>query len=284
MADSEHSTRHRLRATFDSAALRYHRARPDYPDELYAELIRIAGLTPGARLLEIGCGTGKATLPLARRGLAITCLEPGPNLAAQARRNLAGYPRVQVTEATFEDWAADSSQPFDLVYAATSWHWIDPSARYRLAWNALRPGGWLATWAASHVLPADGDPFFAEIQEVYDEIGQGLPPGTACDLPGELPGERAAVEDSGLFAVVAVVQFDWEIGYTADSYLELLDTFSGHIDMTTWQRDRLYGEIRRRLAARPDGRLRRHWGAALTLARRLDVPADAAAAGNAPRS
>ncbi len=43
--------------------------------------------------------------------------------------------------------------------------------------------------------------------------------------------------------------------------------------MAPWQRDRLYAEIRRRLAARPDGRLRRHWGAVLHLARRLDQPA-----------
>jgi hypothetical protein len=48
----------------------------------------------------------------------------------------------------------------------------------------------------------------------------------------------------------------------------LLDTFSGHIAMADWQRDRLYGEIRRRLAARPDGQLRRHWGAVLHVARR----------------
>jgi hypothetical protein len=41
--------------------------------------------------------------------------------------------------------------------------------------------------------------------------------------------------------------------------------------MAPWPRDRLYGEIRRRLAERPDGRLRRHWGAALHVARRRDV-------------
>jgi hypothetical protein len=51
-----------------------------------------------------------------------------------------------------------------------------------------------------------------------------------------------------------------------DIYDRLLDTFSGHISMAQWQRDRLYGEITRRLAGRPDGRLRRHWGTALHVA------------------
>jgi hypothetical protein len=57
--------------------------------------------------------------------------------------------------------------------------------------------------------------------------------------------------------------------YNAEGYIELLNTFSGHIAMEAWQRDRLYGEIRRRLGGRTDGRVRRHWGAVLHIARRL---------------
>jgi len=53
---------------------------------------------------------------------------------------------------------------------------------------------------------------------------------------------------------------DWEVTYDADGYLRLLDTFSGHMAMAAWQRDRLYGEIRRRLGRRADGLLHRHWG------------------------
>jgi hypothetical protein len=68
---------------------------------------------------------------------------------------------------------------------------------------------------------------------------------------------------------VVTRQFDWTVSYPAEEYIGLLDTFSAHIAMAPWQRDRLYGEIRRRLAARPDGRLLRHWGAVLHVARRL---------------
>jgi hypothetical protein len=69
---------------------------------------------------------------------------------------------------------------------------------------------------------------------------------------------------------VAVRHFDWEISYTAEEYIRLLGTFSGHIAMDAPKRDRLSGEIRRRLARRADGRLRRHWGAVLQVARRRD--------------
>jgi SAM-dependent methyltransferase len=77
----ERDARLRLSATFDRAAGSYHQARPDYPVELYDCLLAAADLTPGDKLLEVGCGTGKATLPLARMGFAITRLEPGPALA-----------------------------------------------------------------------------------------------------------------------------------------------------------------------------------------------------------
>ena len=80
-------------------------------------------------------------------------------------------------------------------------------------------------------------------------------------------GEIAA---SGLFDVVHVRHFDWERRYDADQYIGLLETFSGHIVMAAWQRDRLYGAIRSRLAERPDRTLRRHWGAVLHIARRRD--------------
>ena len=257
-----------LKTTFDSAAQLYQQARPEYPGELYDELVRLADLRPGDRLLEIGCATGKATVPLARRGFQVTCVEIGPELAAEARRNLAGFRGVEVIRAAFESWRPPDSAAFDLVFAATAWHWVDPAVKYRRDWEVLRPAGHLAFWAAAHVFPPGGDTFFRDIQDVYDEIGEGLPPGTAWPRPGQLSDETSEIEGSGLFEDVKVRHFDWEVSYSAGEYIGLLDTFSGHIAMDAWRRDRLYGEIRRRLAERPDGRVRRHWGAALHVARR----------------
>ena len=215
--------RERLRLTFDQAAEIYDQVRPDYPEALYDDLVSLAGLA-GDRLLEVGCATGKATRPLARRGFRITCVELGAELAVLARANLADWP-VEVVVGRFEDWVGD--QPVSLVYAATAWHWIDPAVRYRRAWQALRPGGHLAIWAQEHVFPEDGDPFFREIQDVYQEIGEGFPPGTKWPRPGELEDDRAGIEASGLFEVTGVRQYDWEQVYGAEEYIGLLSTFSG---------------------------------------------------------
>ena len=258
-----------LRASFDSAADLYQQARPDYPDELYETLLRVTGLKSGARILEIGCATGKATLPLARRGMQLTCVELGAELAAAARRNLAAYPNATVITGAFETTPAVGER-FDLVFAATSWHWLDPSIRYRRAWELLDVAGHLAFWSASHVFPDGGDPIFPQLQEVYEEIGEAK--ADDRPRPGELPDSRAEIEDSGLFEVAAIAQFDWEIAYTADEYLRLLGTFSNHITMEPWKRERLYSEVRRLLELRADGRLRRHWGAVLHVARRRESP------------
>jgi SAM-dependent methyltransferase len=261
--------RERLRETFNQAAGFYQRARPDYPDELFDDLIAATGLAPGDRLLEIGCATGKATLPLARRDFKITCIEPGPALAAAARRNLNGLD-VEIIERRFEEWRPRHGEQFRLVFAATAWNWVDPATRYALARQALRPGGHLVFWNAAHVFPDDGDPFFHQIQDVYDEIGEGLPPGSPWPRPGELQDQAAEIAASGLFEPVHIRHFDWERIYDADSYIELLNTFSGHIAMEAWKRERLFTEIRIRLSRRPDRAIRRHWGAVLHIARRRD--------------
>jgi len=262
--------REALRATFDSVAERYDRARPAYREALFDVLVRQTGLRPGDHVLEVGCATGKATRPLAERGLRLTCVELGAELAATARANLAGFPDVEVINAPFETWRPPQDAAFDAVVAATAWHWIDPALRYRRAWELLRPGGHLAFWAAVHVLPATGDPIFLELQDVYAEIGAGR--AESWPRPRELPDLRSEILASGLFRRVTVTQFDWEVRYDAEGYIDLLETFSGHIAMRPWQRERLFAEIRRRLAERPDGLLRRHWGAALHVALRIDCP------------
>lgn len=220
-------------------------------------------------MLEVGCATGIATRPLAERGFNVVCVELGEDLARVAEGSLAAYPQVQVIHADFESWVPTGT--FDLLIAATSWHWLDPDLRYQRAWEALRSGGHLAFWSATHVFPDHGDRFFREIQDVYEQIGEGLAPDASWPRPGELPDSLEEIERSGLFSDAIALQFDWEIVYGPDGYIDLLDTFSGHIAMAQWQRDRLYGEIRRRLAERPDGRLSRGWGAVLHVARRRDT-------------
>lgn len=116
--------RERLRRTFDAAAERYDRRRPEYPAALFDDLAAHTGIGAGSRVLEIGLGTGQASIPLARRGCRLVGVELGPHLATIARRNLAacqavdGTPAAEVIVAAFEEWPLPA-EPFDLVLAAT---------------------------------------------------------------------------------------------------------------------------------------------------------------------
>ena len=246
-----------LAATFDTRAELYERARPGYPGALFDDLATAVGDT--ARVLEIGPGTGQATRGLLARGWSVVGLEPGRNLAAVARRVLVGD--VEIVGSTFEDWRGVG--PFDLVLAATSWHWVDPSVGFRRAAELLRPGGVLVIVATQHVLPDDGDPFFRDVQRVYDEVGlgdgsDGPEPPDAIVAP-----DVEAIRASGLFDEPVVRRYVRGIDYTADEYLAVLDTYSNHIAASPDQRDRLFAGIRAMITARPSGTVRKHY---LTLA------------------
>jgi SAM-dependent methyltransferase len=224
----EETRRVRLSRTFDEDAELYDRARPGYPPELFDDLTEVAGVGPGCRVLEVGAGTGKATLPLAERGCRITAVERGAAMAAVARRNLAGFETVEIVAADFETWPLPQ-EPFDAVVAATAFHWIDPAVRMTKAADALRPGGALAVIATQHVA-GGSDQFFAEVQDCYERFDPATPPGlrppAATDVDTSDHAEEAA--RSGRFGPVVFRRYERDLTYTTAEYLEVLRTYSGH--------------------------------------------------------
>lgn len=260
MADERTS----LRTVFDDVAELYDRARPGYPAELFGDLLELAGLEAGSRVLEIGCGTGQATIPLVERGLGVTCVELGASLAAVARRRLAG--RAEVVNADFEHWDPDRAG-FDAVVAFTAFHWIDPAVRFEKPARLLRDGGHLCVAATQHVLPPGGDAFWVDVQEDYDTVvpDPSNAPPPAPDEVADLSAEFAA---SGRFEDVLVRRYEWDVEYTADTYIDVLDTYSGHRSMEPAKREELYRRIRRRIESRPSGRVSKTYLALLHVARR----------------
>ncbi len=270
-----------LATTFDTAAELYERARPGYPAALFADLEAAVGRDGAAvRVLEIGAGTGKATRGLLDLGWSVIALEPGPALAAVARRVLARHVLcrqlltrrgdVEVVETPFERWVPTGAEPFDLVLAATSWHWLDPLVAYRRSRDVLRPDGHLAIVATEHVSPADGDPFFRAVEQVYDDVGMGDGRGGPVAPEAVAAPDVQAIARSGLFAPPVVHRYVWHRDYTLEEYLAVLSTYSNHIAASAQQRERLFAGIRDLVAARPSGTIRKHYLNLLQLARRRD--------------
>jgi SAM-dependent methyltransferase len=212
---------------FDSVAELYDRARPTYPPALFDDLAELGSLQEDCRVLEIGCGTGQATLPLARRGYRVTAVEIGPNLAAVARRNLAGFLNVDVQVGAFEDWR-QPPEPFDLVLTATAFHWLDEAVALPKVASALRPGGAVAIVSGGHVEGGTSQ-FFVDVQGCYERSMPGTPPGLRLQKAEDLPVGVPQLDASGLFGPVQSRRYVWLRKFTTQAYLDELNTYSNHL-------------------------------------------------------
>jgi len=238
----------------------YDRARPTYPEVIFDDLARLAGLEPGSRVLEIGPGTGKATAELVRRGYAVTGIELSPDLAEVARRNV---PLAEIEVGDFDTWEPREAS-FDAICAFAAFHWIAPELRYSKTTRLLRPGGALAVIHGPHVLLDDGDPFFVEVQEDYDAVvphpDNGPPPP-----PDSAEGWTDDFRQSGVFERVDERRHLHPLIYTADGFVALLGTFSDNLALPAEQRDELFRRIHTRIAARPSGTVTEHHLLVLTV-------------------
>jgi len=128
-----HRDRRRAEA-FGSAADRYDAYRPRYPDALIADLVQRDGL----RTLDVGAGTGIASMQLADAGANVLAVEPDSQMA-----RVASAKGLSVEVANFEAWDP-AGRTFDLVVFAQSFHWVEPRLGLRKVVALLNPGGRLA--------------------------------------------------------------------------------------------------------------------------------------------
>ncbi|HSW65666.1 MAG TPA: class I SAM-dependent methyltransferase [Bacillota bacterium] len=259
-----------LRATFNTDAERYHALRPQYPSELFDALITLTHMPDNAKLLEIGPGTGQATLPLAERGYEITAVELGSELAKKTSKTLAAYPKVRVITGAFEDVKLPS-QHYDLVYAATAFHWIDTASKFKKPHTLLKANGHLVIIHTEHVSDESGDEFFYASWPIYRKHGltdtQTDTPGfTLPRLKGLQPPERM---DEALFSPESFTVFPMTVTYTSREYAELLGTYSRQLALPRDKRDAFLGEIEELIDTTFGGHLVKHYGMTLTIARKI---------------
>ncbi len=225
---------------YDAIAAQYDRARPGYPAALFTEIINYAQLGEGGRIFEIGGGSGQATLPLARRGYAIDCVELGEAMAALARERLSAYPAVSVQHADFDSMTLPK-QRYDLALSATAFHWLDPDTRFQRVHSLLKPGAALALFWHLPVLTARSREYFEALQAIY----QRVVPALARDFTRPPAPEQAQTDyeqlipASKLFQDLAIHKYYVATAYDAAGYCDLLGTFSDHRALPATPRRRL---------------------------------------------
>jgi SAM-dependent methyltransferase len=135
---------HPLAVGFDGVADAYERGRPEYAPAVVGAIAAELRVPAGARVLDLGAGTGKLTRALLDGGLDVVAVEPQPRLCDSLRASV-GDERVRegVAEAIP---LADGSVA--AVTVADAFHWFDHAAALTEIRRVLRPGGGLAVLTA----------------------------------------------------------------------------------------------------------------------------------------
>lgn len=259
------NTREVTRNTFDASADEYERVRPSYPDMLIEDAIGLSRIPEGGRILEIGCGTGKATELFASRGYRMDCLEIGRDLAAVAAAKFRENPNVRIVISPFEDWDPCGCA-YDLVIAAASLHWVDPAVRFTKSAEVLQPTGALAAFGNRHVRRDEG--FFRRVQDVYASHAPSMKRVAA----GRRKLWEQPVIGEDLFHEPEVRHLPWVTEHDADDYVALLGTYSDHLSLPEEERTSLFACIKELIRDEFEGRVRKHYDAVLTLWRMKQRP------------
>ena len=255
---------------FDDVPEIYDRVRPTYPPELFATLFASLSRNAALRAVEIGPATGKATRPLLEHGVAVTAVEPGEALVNFLRAGLGSeFSQLEIITAKFEDAELEVGA-FDLVLAATSFHWLDKKTRFQRCHDLLRTGGALAVIHTNQIASTADGGFFARVQLVYDRHQDNDPqyaPPTEAELN---PEEYEGLAESGLFDDIQLHKYRWDQTYTSAEYGDLMRSYSGTQAMEPPQQEAMISDVCGFINAEFDGSITRPLVITLSLGRKRE--------------
>jgi len=255
-----------LKVIFDQDPELYDEMRPGYPEELIEDILSISKIHQDGRILEIGSGTGQATMPFAKRGYSILCLEIGENLASFATEKFRDYPKVEIKTVSFEEWEPQGEY-FDLVISASAFHWIPPEMAYPKVAQVLKDSGCIVVF--THHRPYPYDDFFYKMQKVYKSVvPEWEDPTKGKTSEDTISSTEEYMNNTGLFEKVTVKRYLWSQEYSAEQHLKLLNTYSDHRNLEEEKRQRLFNELREFIKQEYGGKVTRPYLTVLYIAKK----------------
>lgn len=212
-------------ASFDIFANNYDDVRPGYPAQMYGDIQRICAVSARSSLLEIGAGSGIATIELAKLGCKVVGIEPGSNLVAIAKQKITEYPNAEIKEAMFEEFEA--KEKFDVILALTSFHWISEYMKYKKVSDLLNDdGSFVLVW--NSFFQSDS-PVSQEINAIYQEILPDIYPSSDVNVNisvlNKLNAREREIHESDLFYIHFLRKYITVCNYDSETYPKLLNTF-----------------------------------------------------------
>ncbi|WP_030985830.1 class I SAM-dependent methyltransferase [Streptomyces sp. NRRL S-1813] len=224
--------------SFNAAADQYAAGRPSYPPALFALIERFMSRPlAGARVADVGAGTGIATALLRERGADVIGVEPGDAMAAQFHTMLPDVPIVRGDGNALP--LADASH--DLITYAQSWQWTDTARSVPEVLRVLLPGGALAIWWNTTAF--DVPWISAQHERIALHCGVGVPQSSRAR-----PDDSDAIRLAGLSGLrVARRQLRWSRTVPLDTHLANIGSRSAFLVLAEDDKRAFLSEERGRL-------------------------------------
>ena len=235
-----------LEWTFNTVASEYDKWSPTYVQELYEDTFAYKKVEQSSNVLEIGIGTGQATVPILETGCTLIAVELGDKLAEFTRQKFSGYKNFSVVNMPFQDFACQNGS-LDFIFSAGAFHWIPEEIGYTKVYNMLKSGGVFARFAKHPYYNKNGQECGQEklhiaMQKVYSKY-------MSYSKPTPEYTEDKAKARADIAAKYGFTDIDYRLyyrthTYNSQDYISLIATYSDHIVLEESKRDGFYGGIK----------------------------------------
>ena len=211
---------------FSETAEIYAEVRPTYPEDMYRKIAEMVSDMANKNILEVGPGPGNSTREFMQYFPArITACEPNPDFGRLFAAQFTADPHVTLKNEHFEE-NAFAGQSFDVIYAATTFHWLDQAAKYAEASRLLTPEGWLITcWNNYLLMDVELKEKLSALFTAYDANIEMIN-GTMEKILAKIDRRKNEIESGAYFSVVLHDLFETKYSYSAEQFCALLRTFA----------------------------------------------------------
>lgn len=230
---------HKESEMFNQAAEYYDKYRPGYPEEIIDSLISVTGITEGSDLLEIGCGSGKATEHLTGNSFNILGIDPGEDLVRIGNERFKNE-SVHFAKGRFEEYDFEQKK-FDVVYAAQSFHWVPQPIGYQKCADALKDNGYIALFWNMYLLDdSNADKELLEISKRYGGIADFV---SEYECENRIASIVSQIVGSKLFEKPTVIRKLWKKDYTVDEFYGFALTGNRFMQNSDEDKKKAYNDI-----------------------------------------
>ncbi|MFT4305069.1 MAG: class I SAM-dependent methyltransferase [Candidatus Woesearchaeota archaeon] len=209
----------KLKTSFGKLSKIYDKVRPDYPEKLIDDIIKISNISNDANILEIGTGTGKATLPFTKKGYKITTIDISKEQINIAKSNLSKYSNVKYIVSAFEE-SNLPKEHYDLVFSAQTFPWIEPNVGFKKVSRILKNNGYFAIFYNQRM---KNNVFEQNLRKLYlkhcPDLNKGEEDKTLFKM-------KKGLKSTGKFDEIKIKNYKRVIKYTREKYIGLINSLS----------------------------------------------------------